>query len=234
MRLQKHVPENAAGNDQQRKAQQQNQNVLASLPIPVKGGRVREHAVNSHRIGDVLDHAIAQRLVSANQFMFYLFVDAARDVNLAGIGNALKARSNVDPVAVNVVWFDDNVAKIDANSVLDPMMLRQRCVAANQILLDDDAAPDGFDGTVKDRDKTVAGGFDELSVVLCNAGLDEVALDPLDAIVCSFLIDLHQAAVAGDIARDDRSKTTRCRLARRLAASARLCVANLGHGSWYP
>jgi hypothetical protein len=76
-------------------------------------------------------------------------------------------------------------------------------------LLDDDAASHGFDGTIKDRNKTVAGGFDEPSVMLCNAGLYEVALDPLDATVRSFLIDLHQAAVARDIARDNRSKTTR-------------------------
>ena len=86
---------------------------------------IRKHAVNSHRIGDVLDLAIAERLVSANQFVLYLFVNAAGDVDLARIGDAFKARSNVDAIAVNVVCFDDDVAKIDANSILDPMMLRQ-------------------------------------------------------------------------------------------------------------
>ena len=57
--------------------------------------------------------------------MLYLLVNSAGDVHLAGIGDAFKARSNVDAIAVNVVCFDDDVAKIDANSVFNPMMLRQ-------------------------------------------------------------------------------------------------------------
>src|ERR1700687_5041437 len=84
-----------------------------------------------------------------------------------------------------------------------------QCVCSKHVLLDDDAAPHGFDGTVKNCNKTVAGSFDESSVVFCNAGLDEVALDPLHATVRSFFIDSHQAAVARDIASDNRSKTTR-------------------------
>ena len=207
------------------------QDTFASLPVLVKCGRVGKHAVDSHRIGNVLDLAVAERLVSADQFMLYLFVDAAGDVDFAGIGNAFKSRGDIDAVAINVVGFDDDVAKIDADPILDPMMLGQRCVAANQILLDDDAASDGFDGTVENRDKAVARGFNKLAVVFVDAGLDEVALDPLDAVVRPFFVDLHQAAVAGDIAGYDRSKAARRRLARWLASSARLDVANLGHGS---
>ena len=196
------------------------QDTFASLPVFLKGCRVGKHAVDSHRIGNVLDLAVAERLVSADQFMLYLFVDAAGDVDLAGIGNAFKSRGDIDAVAINVVCFDDDVAKIDAYSILDPMMLGQRCVAANQILLDDDAAPDGFDGTIENRDETVARGFNKLAVMFDDAGFDEVALDPLDAVVRPFLVDLHQAAVAGDIACDDRRKAARRRLARRLASSA--------------
>ena len=86
-------------------------------------------------------------------------------------------------------------------------------VATNQILLDDDAAPDGFDRTVENRDKTVAGGFDEPSVMFCDAGLNEIALDPLDAAVRSFFIQFHQTAVARDVAGHDRCKATgRCSL----------------------
>jgi len=199
------------------------------------GARVGKHAIHSHWIGDVLHLAIAERFVSAYQFVFYLFVDAAGDVDLAGIGDTFEPSGNVDAVAVDVVYLDDNVAKIDANSIFDPMMLRQRRVAADQILLDDDAASDGFDGTVENRDEAVACGFDELPVVLDDAGFDEITLDPLDARVRSLFIDLHQPAVAGDIACNDRSKTARHRLARRLANSARLDIANFCHGSeWFP
>ncbi len=88
-------------------------------------------------------------------------------------------------------------------------MLRQCCVATNQILLDDDAAPDRFDGTVENRDKAVTSGLDQPSVMLGNARLDKVPLDPLDAIVRSFLIGFHQAAVGRYIAGDNRSQAAR-------------------------
>jgi len=49
-----------------------------------KRSRIGEHAIDPHRIGDVLDMAISERLVSANQLVLYLFVDAAGDVDVAG------------------------------------------------------------------------------------------------------------------------------------------------------
>ncbi len=110
-------------------------------------------------------------------------------------------------------------------------MLRQRCVASDHVLLDDDAAADGFDGAVENRNKAVAGGFDQPAVVFGDAGLEEIALDPLDAVVRSFFVELHQAAVAGDIACHDRRKTARrCCAAWRLAMLARFKVANFAHG----
>ena len=57
--------------------------------------------------------------------MLYLFVDAAGDVDLARIGNAFKSRGDIDAVAINVVCFDDDVTKIDAYSILNPMVLGQ-------------------------------------------------------------------------------------------------------------
>jgi hypothetical protein len=43
-----------------------------------ESSRVGEHPVNSHRIGDVLDFAISERLVSANQLVLDLLANATR------------------------------------------------------------------------------------------------------------------------------------------------------------
>ena len=168
--------------------------------------------------------------------MLYLFVDAAGNIDFARTGYALKPRGDIDAVAIDVVDFDDDVAKVDANPVFDPMMLRQRCIATNHILLDHDAGSHGLYGTVENGDEAVACGFDEPAVVFSDGGFDELALEPLDAIVRSFLVDLHQSAVAGDIACHDGRKAPRRWLAlRRLTNAARLDVTNLGHGSdWLP
>jgi L-rhamnose isomerase len=128
---------------------------------------------------------------------------------LAWIGNTLEARGDIDAVAENVVCLDDNVAKIDADPIFNPMMLRHRCVASKHVLLDDDTAPHSFDGTVENRKKSVTCGFYQPSVMTHNAGFDEVTLDPLHAKMRSFFIDLHEAAVARDIAGDNRRKTAR-------------------------
>src|SRR6267142_4032552 len=209
MRQPKHIPKGAAGDDEQSEAQQENQNVLASFSGPAKGGGIRKHAVDPDRIGDVLDFAISEQLISTNQLVLDLLVNGARDVNLAGLGNALETRSNIDTIAINVGCFDDDVAKIDTNPILDPMMPGQRCVTLNHVLLDDHATSHGIDRTVENRNKAVACGFDQPAVVLGNAGLDQAALDPLHAAVRSLFIDFHQAAVARDIASDNRRKTAR-------------------------
>src|ERR1700737_3020739 len=107
MRLPKYIPKHTACDNQQKEAQQKNQNGLASFSCPVEGRRIRKHAADSYRICDVLYFAISERLISANQFVLYLLVDAAGDVNLARIGNTLKARGNIDAIAENVVCFYD-------------------------------------------------------------------------------------------------------------------------------
>jgi len=62
-------------------------------------------------------------------------------------------------------------------------MFRQRRVASHQILLNHDAAADGFDGTIEDRNEPVAGGFNQPAVMFYDAGFDEIALDALDTVV---------------------------------------------------
>src|SRR5882762_4785466 len=144
MREPQDIPKRAACDDQQNQAQQENQNILASFSDPIEGIRIWKHAVDAYWIGDVLDLAIAERLISANQLVLDLLVDAARDVDLAGIGNPLKPRGNVDAITVDVVCLDDDVAQIDADPIFDPVMLRQRRVASDHVLLDDDTASHGF------------------------------------------------------------------------------------------
>src|SRR5258708_19547829 len=154
--------------------------------------------------------------MSASQLVLDLLVNGARDVNRARLGKALETRGNIDAIAVNVGCFDDDVARIAANPILDPMMPGQRCVASNHVLLNDDGTPHGFDRTVENRNEAVACGFDQPSMVLCDAGFDQAALDPLYAAVRSFFIDFHQAAVARDIAGDNRGNTSRPCLPPRL------------------
>ena len=122
-----------------------------------------------------------------------------------------------------------NVAEVDAYPIFDPVVLGQRSVAGDHVLLDHDAAAYSFDRTIENRNEAVAGGLDQPAVIFGDAGLDEAALDPLHAAVRSLLVDFHQPAVTGDIADDNRRKTPRGIL-RRLAALTRLEISDLAHG----
>ena len=84
-----------------------------------------------------------------------------------------------------------------------------RSVAPDHVLLDDDATSHRLDGTVENGDEAVTGGFHQPPVMLPDRRLDEFALKPLDACMCAFLIELHEAAVAGNVACDDGGEPTR-------------------------
>src|ERR1700761_7152123 len=108
-------------------------------------------------------------------------------------------------------------------------MLRNRCVAANEILLNDDGAADCLDRAVEDGDKAIAGSLDQNSMVFCNRWLDEITLDPLDARMRAFLVLLHEPAVARDVAGNDCRKPSRHRAAWRMPILPRFEVANFPH-----
>src|SRR3974377_785666 len=100
---------------------------------------------------------------------------------------------------------------MDAHQILDPNLSRLRGVASGHILLNDDGTAHCLDRAVKNCNEAVTRRFDEPSIVFCDAGLDEVALDSLDARVRTLFIQLHEAAVAYNIARDDRGAAQRGR-----------------------
>src|SRR6185312_3470926 len=159
--MREQVPERTAGNPNQDEAQQKDQSVLAPSSRLVEGSRVRKHPIDPDRIGDVLDLAVSERFIAANQLVLDLLIDAARDEDLPRRGNALETRGNVDALTIDIILFDDDVAQIDPDPVIDAMIERQRCVASQHVLLNHDAATHCLDGTVKNCKEAVAGGFDE-------------------------------------------------------------------------
>jgi hypothetical protein len=164
-----------------------------------------------------------------------LLVDAARDEHLPRLGNTLETRGNVDAIAIDIIVLDDDIAEIDADPVLDSLVARQGRVTSRHVLLDDDAATHGFDRTVEDRKETVAGRLDEPPVVFGNAGLNQIALDSLHARMRALLVELHEAAVTGDVTGDDRSKAPwRHRARRHILIPSGINIANFfAHESRY-
>ncbi|MFK4702033.1 hypothetical protein ABIF42_007627 [Bradyrhizobium diazoefficiens] len=114
-------------------------------------------------------------------------------------------------------------------------MLRKRGIAADEILLDDDAAANGLNRAIEDSDEAVARRLHQASMVLDDTGLDEVPLNPLDADMRAFLVGLHQAAVGSDVTDNDCCETTRHgAVRRRLVLIPGSEVANFAHCAGTP
>jgi hypothetical protein len=162
---------------------------------------------------------VSERLIGAYEFILDLLIDAPRDIEVPRVGNSLKARCNVDTLAVNIVTFNDYVAKMNTDPIENPLLPRDRCVAPDHGLLNNNGAADSFDRTIEHRQKAIAGIFDKPSVVLRNRRFNDFAPVPLHPRVRSFLVVPHQAAIAGYVTRHDGRKATR-RPFRRIAIFA--------------
>src|SRR5581483_11719054 len=102
------IPESGACNAEPDDAHRENENCPSTVSGP-ESSRIGKHPVNPNGVGDVLDLAIPERLVSANELILDLLVNAARDIHLARIGDAFKTRGDVDPVTVDVVLLNDHI-----------------------------------------------------------------------------------------------------------------------------
>ena len=81
-----------------------------------------------------LSSAFAQVLTAHIQLLFYLPKRIAREENPARVGQRLKPRCNVDPVALDFLTIDDHIADMDAHAKEHLLGLRQVRVALAQAL----------------------------------------------------------------------------------------------------
>jgi hypothetical protein len=70
-------------------------------------------------------------LVCTYQFVFDLLIDAARDVDVSGTRNSLKARCNVDAIAKDAIRFDNYVAEMNAGAARDVVGIRRGAISGN-------------------------------------------------------------------------------------------------------
>jgi hypothetical protein len=76
---------------------------------------------------------------------------------------------------MDISRFDNDITQIDSNSIDDPMLSRYQRAACDHILLNDYGTSHGLHRTVKNRDKTIAGGLDHPSIVVGDGWFDELA-----------------------------------------------------------
>src|SRR4029453_11678075 len=110
--------------------------------LTARGG-VHPHPINTHRLVDVLEDLLSERLAIERQLVRNLVTQRARDTDAAAFGKPLDPGRDVHPVPVDSVTLNNHLAEIDTNPELHAAVNRQGSVSRGEFLLDTDGALDG-------------------------------------------------------------------------------------------
>src|SRR5271156_788231 len=89
-----------------------------------------------HRLGNILEGLRSHIITDDLDLTPDLPVGVVGHAYPARFGDPFKAGGNIDPIAVNVALLDDDIADIDTDAELDPVVFGNRRIAAGHGPLD--------------------------------------------------------------------------------------------------
>jgi hypothetical protein len=161
------------------------------------------YAVDAHRAGNVFDAVLAHIGKADWQLFADLLAHRGADADLAGLGERLKTRRDIDAIAEDVAFIMDDVAEIDADAEADALGLRPAYVAVRHSLLDDDGAAHGVDDRGELDQHAVPGCLEDAAAVLGDQWIDELAPIAFEKGEGSFLVRAHQPRISGNVGAED-------------------------------
>ena len=126
--------------------------------------------------------------------------------NASRLGQSLQARGDVDPIAVDVVSVNDDVAEIYANAKPNSLCFRGALIVASHSPLDRGGALDGVDDARELDQRAVTHELDDAAMELFYRGIDQFPTAGLQPRQRAYLILAHEAAVANHIGSQDCGK----------------------------
>src|SRR5262249_50694933 len=124
------------------------------------------------------------------------------EANAPGVGQALQARGDVDPVTVDLLPIDHHVAQVDADAKLHAALGWQTHILCLQRGLNDHRALHGLDHAGKHRPHTIHRRAHDAATVLHDEGIHDPAVS-IQGTQRTFLVCAHEAAVAFNIGAED-------------------------------
>src|SRR5262249_26450366 len=126
---------------------------------------IRPQPIDSNRFRDVLELLLTQIIESELCLAANMVENSPRDDDAPGIGQGLDPCGYIDPITVEVIALDHNVAQIDADSQSNSPALRQVCIGGLHTLLQLDSAFDGIHGAGKLDQDAVANVLDDAAAM---------------------------------------------------------------------
>ena len=175
----------------------------------VLGLDARLDAIDMDRPGDVLDAVLAQIGEADRKLLADMLAHRRADADLAGLGERLEPRRDVDAVAKDVVALDDHVAHVDADAKADALAFVDVGIAVFHSLLHHDGAAHRIDDRGELDQEAVARGLDDAALVLGDQRIDELPAMGLERGERPFLVDAHEARVSRHVRGEDGGEPAR-------------------------
>src|ERR1700730_5251042 len=170
------------------------------------------HIEYPHWPSYILDLLVAPVVEGKIELVAYLVSHHAADADPARRRQSFKPGGDIDAVAVDILPIIHDVAEIDADAELDPLIRRHLGVAQGHLALCVDRAAYRVDDTGEFDQEAIAGNSDNTTAVLLDHRIDNLAAQHPQPFERTLLIHTHQPRIAHDIGRQNRRQPTLCPL----------------------
>src|SRR5262245_4048342 len=123
----------------------------------------------------VLDLLLASVIECKIELVAYLISHHATNADPAGRRQGFEPRGDIDPVAIDIPLIVHDVAEIDANAELDPLIHRHLGIAHSHLALGVDGAPHRVYDTRELDQEAIAGNSDDTAAVLLDHRIGDFA-----------------------------------------------------------
>src|SRR4029077_10413216 len=129
------------------------------------------HSEYVDRTGDVLDFLRAEVLEGKAQLVQHLIAHDPADADPAGIGQRFQSRRDVNAITEDIVAVDDDVADVDADAKVEPLVGGNTRVALGHAALHFNRAAHCIDHAREFHQQAVPGRLDDAAVMFGDLGV---------------------------------------------------------------
>jgi hypothetical protein len=133
-------------------------------------------------------------------------VHDAADADFPRLGQSFEAGGDVDAVAEDVAFVEDDVAEVDADTKLDPLLRPHVGVALGHRLLQLGGTAHRIDDAGELHEQPVAGRLYDPAPMLLDLRVPHLGADRFQRNERAFLVRPHQPRIPGDIGGQDRGE----------------------------
>ena len=165
------------------------------------------NAIYVHRLGNVLQPALADVLEWNLYDLPNLIVDGLREENSSGLRQLFEANSNVHTGAVKIVVFGDYVPEVDADAELHLLLLGNGRVALRNLVLNLDRASNSFNDAGELGNDAVSCAAEDVTFMRCDRLFHHGAVHAQSS--CgAFFVKLREVAIPLHIGSENCSEPT--------------------------